>query len=316
MRKILLLATLVVLGYSACYAGGPWVIGVNQLIDFYNKIEQGTGETPPNGNDWIKTPNADGSISFKTDLGDWDKVEGVTVMANTDENKGLVAAVYPKGGTPELTTHLGILSVDYAGKGYKQVDGTVIKFHQVMDINEYPGEYEDLIGEGKDYKNAGDFIDRHEIRWLHTMDLSGNDLRDVSIDGYYTWMLKKLSFKDNAKLSSLKVVNCEYLEELDVRGTALSEADFEELKDTVLEASPDCVILGEPGQAISDINPSAFKVYFLNDKLCVENKAAGDVVSVYDLSGRTVAQSANEINISGKGVYLVKVNNNITKVVK
>lgn len=316
MKKIFSLLLLMVFGCSFAYAG-PWVVGVNQVLELFDKIEAGCEDcdVPPSGDNWRKGANEEGHLEFYTDLKDdenpdkdWTDVPGITIMEDNDENKALVTEAYSS-----LTNNLGIVGIDFANKNYKQKEGTTIQLIQV-------GMSWDYERTPDGYKSLDDYLDRYDIRWLETIDFSGNDFHSIEISGglYQLSNLKTLNLSDNPNLTYLSVTNCANLELVDVRGTGLSETELSYLELDIKEYSPNAVILTGPS-SIKEIDASAIVVSLSGNTISIKNKTANDQVQVYDPYGRLMLQSyAETVNVSSlaAGVYLVKVNNQVTKVLK
>jgi len=293
MKKIFSLLFFVVLGYSFTYAG-TWVIGANQVGDLLNKIEQGTGDVPP-------------AVPEKTDLELWEKVDGITLT------KDDVVTTY-QDHSNESNHWRGFYSINFEGKGYKQVEGTTIILAQPSLVEfDYSG-----VPEG--YEKFSSYFDAMDLSWLETLNLSGNDFHTLEIDGgpYEIMPLKTLNLSGNRNLTSLSITNCAKLEVVNISGTGLSADAIEEIKESVWEFSPDAQIISD-GTSINTVDASASIVYMQGNSICIKNKAPESKVLVYDLFGRLLVESyTNTLDASsfGNGVYLVKVNNQVTKILK
>jgi len=327
MKKIFSLLFFVALGCSFSYAG-PYVVGVNPINDLLNKVEKGTGDDPP-------------ARVATTDEGPWRTLETTYgVLTITPKDSKFIPFFFqdpylvdPNETAETSPNWLGILAVNFAGKGYKQIEGTVISLIQPsFDVWFYDGAipdkwknpWENDWNPTEVMKNWKDFWDRNTISYLESIDFSGNDFFDIEINGSIdaypeTGMpLKTLNLSNNPNLTSLSVTNCYQLELLDIRGTGLSAAAIEQIKADVLDASPNATIL-TGGAGIPAVNVVAPAVCMKGDMLYIQNKAPKEIVTVFDLSGRTLLKSANNaIDMSSftNGVYLVKANNKVTKVLK
>ncbi len=307
MKKIIFLLSFFVVGYSFMYAG-TWVVGANQIADLLDKIEQGTGEAPP-----AKPVKMDqGNEVINTDLSAWqDGVVGVT-FTPTDVNEDVKYQTDWDNGEYHWR---GLLSINFAGKGYKQKESTVISFIQPS-LNDF-----DYDGIPQGFSSLVDYWDRHQISWLETIDFSGNDFHSLEFDGsvYKTMPLKTINVSNNPNLASLSIVNCASLEQLDIRGTALSATDIEAIKESVLESAPDATILHDDLSSVKNIENETLAVYVKDNNVVVEGKALNDKVLVYDLFGRKLLESYENIldaSLLDNGVYLVNINNQVTKVLK
>ena len=310
MKKIVFLLCFVALGCSFAYAG-PYVVGVNQINDLLNKIEQGTGDEPA-------------AAVASTDVGQWTPLAdyGITITPDGEYFTPSYEGQYD---------YAGFVAIDFSDKGYKQQDGTVISFIQPSFDNWF---YDDVLPDMlKDPWNPdngpltswNDFWDRNDLSYLTLIDFSGNDFSNLEINGSEdenpdTGMpLQTLNLSNNPNLTSLSVINCYQLQLLDITGTGLSAAAVEQIKADVLAASPDCVIKADAPNAIDVVNVTAPAVYIQGGILYIKNKVSEEIVTVFDLSGQVLIKSAeNAINLGsfGNGVYLVKVNNEVTKVLK
>ncbi|OJV35974.1 MAG: hypothetical protein BGO29_00210 [Bacteroidales bacterium 36-12] len=188
------------------YGGGTWVVGTNHVVNLLESIEQGTGDVPP------EVPyKEDGSLN--TDYDTWKEIEGITLTT---------ADVQPDYlDWQDKDKHWrAFVSINFSDKGYKQKVGTVISFIQPsVSEDDYP---EDFDWEG--------YCDRRDIRWLESIDFSGNDFHTVLVDGgpYQAMILKSLNLSNNPNLNSLVIENCPDLEDVNV---SYCELTFEQIKD-------------------------------------------------------------------------------------
>lgn len=308
MRKIIF-TLCIVFGCSAMYAG-TWVVGVNQADILLSALEQGTADAPPP----VVPRNEKGE--YVTDYADdkvypngWKDFPGMTL---TDED---ITTNYL--GHSDDYRWRGIVAINYAGKGYKQKAETVISLIQPsLEKFDYPGEI------GPNGEKLEDYWDRNDLSWLTDIDLSGNDLHTIEISGgpYGEMPLENINLSNNPNLTSLRVEKCEFLEVLDIRGTGLSEAAITEIKEAVLEASETATILtGDIDASVGQLNIDAPRVYINKGYIQVENKATNALVVVYDLYGRSLVESMDnviDVNMFNSGIYLVKVGNYVTKIKK
>jgi len=317
MKKIIFLLCFVACGYLLTYAN-TYVNGVNQINDLLYKIEQGTGDEPP-------------ARVATTDEGPWRDLEayGITITLGDDK-------FIPFYMTDESSPNwLGFTAIDFADQGYKQQEGTVISlvqpsfdqwFYDGVLPDPWKDPWQNDWNPTTELTNWKDYWDRNDLSYLELIDFSGNDFSNLVINGSLdenqdTKMpLQTLILSNNPNLTSLSVINCYSLELLDITKTGLSADAIAQIKEDVLAASPDCVILADDApEAINVVNVAAPAVYIQGDILYIKDKAPGEVATVFDLSGQTLMTSAdNAINLGslGNGVYLVKVNGKITKVLK
>lgn len=299
MRKIFILFFSMIFGSSVMYAG-TWVVGVNQVDRFLNAIEQGTGDVPPT------TPlKADGSIN--TDYGGiWDVFPGVTCTAQE-----ITGTTYLEHTNTDNHWR-AFYSINYANKGYKQKAGTEIKFVQPSTVDF------DYSGVPAGYADLKTYWDRNDLSWLELIDLSGNDLNNIVIDGgpYNAMPLKNINLSNNPNLSSVSIVNCTGLVEVNLSGTGLTQAAFAIVSADILASSPTANIIFSTS-AVSELNADMPKVIVKGNNIRIENKKVNDVVSVFNVSGQKLFETTEEsINASsiGKGLYVVRINSFVTKI--
>lgn len=300
MKRITLSLFLTVIVGSMLYAG-PWVVGVNDVVNFLESIEQGTGEEEPP----VVSYNAEDEVD--TGLGGvWDQYAGFTYTEK----------IHPSYmGEGDARDWVGILEIDFSGKAFRQLDGTTISLaHPSLVEFDYTG-----VPEG--FNSFKDYFDRHDLSYLEVLDLSGNDFHTIEIDGgpYQMMPLKTLNLSNNPNLTSLSVTNLATLELVDLQGTGLSAADALSVKEDILEFSPDAQVLLPTSTNVALVGKDAVKIYTEGDRLIVRNKAETDEVKMFDASGclliKTVEASIN-LSIYQSGIYIVKVGDLVTKIIK
>lgn len=298
MKKITLSLFLTVIAGSMMYAG-PWVLGVNDVEHFLLSIEKGTGEEAPP----VLTYNDKNELS--TDLnGVWDQYAG---FAYTEKLRP------PYMGEGDATDWVGILAIDFAGKGFRQLEGTTISFaHPSLMEFDYTS-----IPEG--YTTFKDYFDRHDLSFLELLDFSGNDFHTIEIDGgpYQMMPLKTLNLSNNPNLTSLSVTNLATLELVDLRGTGLSSADAQGVKEDILEFSPDAEVLLPTTTDVLLPSKDAMRIYTEGDILKILNKEELVEVKIFNTSGSMLLRSVEStINLSAyqSGIYIVKAGEVVTKI--
>lgn len=302
MRKIFALLFCMILGSSVMYAG-TWVVGVNQVDRFLKAVELGTGNVPPTVP--LKT---DGTIN--TDYGGiWDVFPGITCTPQE-----ITGTTYLEHSNTNNHWR-GFLSINYANKGYKQKAGTEIKFVQPST------QTSDYAGVPEGYSNLGNYFDRNDLSWLQTINLSGNDLNNIVIDGgpYKTMPLKNIDLSNNPNLTSVSIVNCTGLLEVNLTGTGLTPQAFETVKAGVLASSPNAnVYMTTTVTGIGAVTKADLPVVkVIGNKIRIENKKANDVVNIFNVSGQKQLETTEEsIDASsfGKGLFIVRINNFVTKI--
>lgn len=300
MKKISIFFLLSVLCTTMSFAG-TWVVGVNHIDQFLSKVEQGTGEAPP-----AFPKKEDGS--FNTDYeGVWNVFPGITCTTTDITTNYLNHA--------DANNHWrGIVSVNYAGAGFVQKAETSIEFVQPSLVDfDYSG-----VPEG--YNSLVDYWDRHDLSWLELIDLSGNDLHTVVIDaGPYNEMpVKTINLSNNPRLSSVSILKCTQLETVNLSGTAISQADYEVIRAAILEASPTANIIYTSTSIDYNKTEGYAQIELKGRTIYINNKNANDVVTLYDISGSKKIETSDDVvntDKLNKGVYMIKVNNKVKKVV-
>ena len=301
MKKFFILFFLMFLGSSAMYAGGTWVIGTNQVDRFLKAIEQGTGDVPP-------TTPMNAVPAINTDYaGVWDVFPGITC---TPEN--VLGVTYQDYSNADYHWR-GIISINYANKGYNQKAGTEIKFVQPSTVD---FDYS-IIPDG--YTTLKSYYDGNDLSWLDTLNLSGNNFNNIVIDGgpYNAMPLSIVNLSNNPNLTSLSIVNCTGLLEVNLSGTGLTPAVFEIVKADILASSPSANIIHITTgvNAISGVERP--KIIITDNTIHIENKKANDVVKIFNESGQKLFETNDEsINTGrfGMGVYIVRINSFVTKI--
>ncbi|OJV32763.1 MAG: hypothetical protein BGO29_01365 [Bacteroidales bacterium 36-12] len=306
--KRIFISLFVALISSVVVHAGTWVVGVNHVVNLLESIEQGTGDVPPEVPYKVDPLNEENRL-VNTDLEVWELIDGITL---TEED---VQPEYLDWENPDNHWR-AFVAIDFSDKGYKQKDETVISFIQPSVYEfDYPGGVEPLTGD--DYAN---YCDRRDLRWLEYIDLSGNDFHTIEIDGgiYQDMILKEVNLSNNPNLTSLIVENCAALEVLDISNTGLSAADIQDITDAVLDASPDAqIIVG--ATSVGKVDSATPFVYATKNNIMISNKNPDATVEVYDIFGRMIVRTANndiEISNFNRGVYLVKVGDQVTKIKK
>jgi len=293
MRKIIITLALV-LSVAAYTTAGTWVIGVNQVSNFLDVLEQGDGEEPP------VAPEG-------TDLDVWEVVPGI-VLTDYD-----VATEYMDHN--EDNHWRGFESIDFSGEGYKQKEGTLISFIQPS-LVEFDYAF---VPDG--YDSFSDYWDANDLSWLEELDFSGNDFHSIEIDGgpYQVMPLKKIDLSNNPNLTDLVIINLALLEEVNLSGTGLDADDIEMITEDIHEFSPDAVVISDESSYVKPVNENKYRVHVQGDNLVIRNMPENGMVNVYDMFGRNLI-SSTESTISMKtfnqGVYVVRINDSVTKIKK
>jgi len=186
---------------------GTWIVGVNQINDLLSKVEQGTGNIPP-------------TIPTTTNKSDWEFVDGITLTS-----EDVITTYLDHSNTNNHWR--GFYAVNFANKGYRQKDGTVIQLIQpslsAADYTEIPTGFSSL----------SDYWDRNDLSWLEIIDFSGNDLKNITIDGHNIMPLKTFSVADNAHLESLTIKDCPSLSNVNITGCNLTFTAISNLRNSM-----------------------------------------------------------------------------------
>ena len=205
-KSSLILLCFLVLNISNLLAG-TWVVGVNQINDLLSKVEQGTGNIPP-------------TIPTTTNKSDWEFVDGITLTS-----EDVITTYLDHSNTNNHWR--GFYAVNFANKGYRQKDGTVIQLIQpslsAADYTEIPTGFSSL----------SDYWDRNDLSWLEIIDFSGNDLKNITIDGHNIMPLKTFSVADNAHLESLTIKDCPSLSNVNITGCNLTFTAISNLRNSM-----------------------------------------------------------------------------------
>jgi len=246
--------------------------------------------------------------SINTDyVGVWDKLPGITCTPAD------VLGVTYQDYSDAANHWRGIMSINYANKGFNQKAGAEIKFVQPstvdFDYSSVPDGYTDL-------KN---YYDRNDLSWLDTLNLSGNNFKSIVIDGgpYNAMPLRVVDLSNNPNLTSISIVNCTGLLEVNLSGTGLTPAAFDIVKTDILASSPSANIINLATGIGTITGAEQPKVIVQNNNIRIENKKTTDVVKIFNESGQKLLETTEE-SIStetfGKGVYIVKINSFVTKI--
>jgi len=218
MKKIVFLLFFVC-GFMSLYAG-PYVVGVNQINDLLGKIEKGTGDTPP-------SPVSDTGVDSWTPLAAY----GITITPE--------AEYFHPPYLDNSYNYAGFVTIDFANKGYKQKEGTVISLVQPdLNIGDYSG-----IPDG--YSDVSNYLDRNDISYLESIDFSGNDFSNIVIDGNNIMPLKSLNLKGNTNLQHLNIQNCPDLEMVDITGCNQTLPEISDIISSVSDATVNYEYQGE-----------------------------------------------------------------------
>jgi hypothetical protein len=304
MKKIFIFL-MALMACSVTYAG-TYVLGVNQVDRLLKAIEKGTGDDVPTLP--MTTDAGTGQPTINTDYDQWKNLPGLTFTAND-----FVPNYYKGTSADNGSNWYGITGIYYANKGYNQVAGTQIQLVQIstvsFDYSSTPDGYSDL----------NNYFDRNDLSWLETIDLSGNNLTDIVIDGgpYNTMPLKTVNLSNNPNLTSLSIVNCTQLEAVDLRGTGITPGAFETIKSDILTSSPDATILYNAPSGVKSVELNNPIVSVQGKNIVVKNKKANDIVQIFDMNGRKMIETSNDVinaNSIAKGAYIMKINNFVKKI--
>jgi hypothetical protein len=289
---------------SVTYAGN-YVLGVNQIDRFLKAIEKGTGDDVPTLP--MTTDAGTGQLTINTDYDEWKNLPGLSFTAES-----FVPTYYAGTSADNGSKWYGITGINYANKGYNQIAGTQIQFVQISTVSF------DYSATPEGYSSLENYCDRNDLSWLETIDLSGNNLNDIVIDGgpYNTMPLKTVNLSNNPNLTSLSIVRCTQLETVDLTGTAITPEAFEKIEADILASSPSANIIYTPN-AVKTIEANNPIVTVQGKNIVIKNKNINDLVFIFDVSGRKMIETSdNLINASslGKGVFIVKINNFVRKI--
>ena len=315
MKKFTILCLFMVCGFTFMQAG-PWIVGLNHVEDFLVKVEQGNFDGAPEVPVLSRNENSgnlDTDCEAANDAAYNIEFVGIEVGMWTTTAEGINFESIEFNDP--FDNHKGLKSIEIINRGFVQKEGTMISFHQLArpdEITNWPL--------GNEPSEKREHFNQYLADWLEKIDLSGNDLREIEIDGRETMPLKVLNLSNNPNLTYLDIYQCSQLELVDIRNTSLSDDIIQKIIDDVLEFSPNAQILyGNDDSSIKTSNASNIVVYMNNSNITVSNKASNDKVYVYNLLGKLMLESLDStIDVSklNSGIYMVKVNDQVSKVVK
>jgi DNA-directed RNA polymerase subunit H (RpoH/RPB5) len=300
MKKNFILFLLMIFVSTAMYAG-TWVIGTNQVDRFLKSIEQGTGDVPPT------TPMSTGGTINTDYAGTWDVFPGITCTPQD------VIGVSYEDYSNSSDHWRGITSIKYPNKGYNQKAGTEINFTEPSTVDF------DYSGIPAGYTTLSSYYDSNDLAWLDTINLSGNNFNNIVIDGgpYNAMPLSIVDLSNNPNLTTLSIVNCTGLVEVNLSGTGLTPAAFQIVKADILASSPTANIINVATGVSAITSANLPKVIVKDNYIRIENKKANDVVKIFNASGQKLIETTEESINAGKyskGVYIVKINSFVTKI--
>ncbi|MDR1682548.1 MAG: hypothetical protein LBS25_04055 [Candidatus Symbiothrix sp.] len=208
MKKIFVLLSFVLIGLG-CAAAGPYYCGLNQLQHLLDNITE-SNFLDTEGNEVILPATS------KTDDANWGKIGGVTW---TESMGGSNLGYF----TDDKNNYMLISSIDWSGTtySYHQKDATTIAWVSPTqnDIdNKYPNT---------------DILQGNDLRWLTSINLSGNDFKNISIVGNDRMILNTVNLSNNPTLQSLSITGCPELESVNITGCELSFAEVETILNNV-----------------------------------------------------------------------------------
>ncbi|GHT78948.1 hypothetical protein AGMMS50262_22140 [Bacteroidia bacterium] len=193
-------------------AGGTYMLGVNQLEKLLTAVETEEGN-PLEG--LSKALQYDGNGIIKGDQSNWlidetDKVPLFHFVWAAESYTGY----YPSGDNK----YRALTAINWADKHYVQKSDKAINLNQ-NDMADPTDDANDVVNE------------KNDLSQLATIDFSGNNMREISLDGLGA--LTTVNLSNNPTLESLSISNCALLEEVDITNSGLTLSTIYAILQTV-----------------------------------------------------------------------------------
>jgi hypothetical protein len=288
MRKIFFLVLFVSCAFLA-QAGAPYYVGLNQLRGLFDAIEEPILDKsdPPAPVTNLFMPNADDGngiedgayLSTENDNG-WGKIGGLTWTESVK-----IADFTEDDGAPSGTDYYAIKSLDWSPAIYsytQKSDVNIVLEQPAYEIYEEaaalttPAEGLTLQNTRKTFRS---FLQRRELRFLTSLNLAGNQFRNITINGNDLMELESIDLSNNPTLTYLELKNLPMLATLDITGSPSVIL--------VVENCPDLVVTGTPATGISN--------HAVETPTCT---------AVYTIDGRLVSKGATPTT---NGLYILRL---------
>lgn len=234
MRKFIFL-TLLVCGMCTLAYAGPYYSGLNQLNNLIRSIDGDVLDTdgkaldldgyePATDDDGNPVYNLDGTpklnynfprVNNNDSNEDFDKLWGTIAGITWSES---VHLDYRPADDPNYRV---ITDIDFSNVGYVQKEGTSITLIQ-PDIDPNFREPTDLAQDDPIRIAASQKLadwERNDVAYIESLDFSGNDFTNVTIDGLEN--VEYIDFSNNPNLSNLVIKNCPWLDYTYIQNTKL-----------------------------------------------------------------------------------------------
>jgi hypothetical protein len=192
MRKKLYLLTALVCGFITIQAG-PYYAGLSHLHNLMQAIEEPIAAASKDST--LTIPGVSDNNSFEDKCKNWGRIQGVTWSGEMD--LGYANKYYP-------FSSIDFSSVVLNGETYSYTQKEDAEINWVQPAQE-------AIDEG-----PASAIDLYDIRWLTTLNLSGNKFRQFAINGNGLMTLETVNLSNNPTLEALTITGCPQLTSLTV----------------------------------------------------------------------------------------------------
>ncbi|MDR2086168.1 MAG: hypothetical protein LBP72_03225 [Dysgonamonadaceae bacterium] len=207
MKKTVILFFLLC-GALAAQAAGPYYVGLNQLDALLKTIEEPVLDKndPPQVlelPDYTKNDNAD------NDGKKWGQIGGVSWSG---EVTGAELNYWNASGSK----YYALTSIDWSSATYSYTQKSDAEI-----VLEQPSQ---ALFDNAANEADRNFLERNELRYLETLNLSGNQFRSISINGSDLMILSSVNLSDNPTLEHLSITGCPNLTSVDISNSRLSFA--------------------------------------------------------------------------------------------
>jgi Leucine-rich repeat (LRR) protein len=146
-------------------------------------------------------------------------------------------------------------------------------------------------------------LQQHELRFLESLNLAGNQFRSISINGNDLMELSSIDLSNNPTLTFLELKNLPVLATLDVTGCPNVALN--------VENCPDVVITGAPTRIVQT-PVSNISVWADQGQVFIKG-AQNETASVYTIDGRLAKQQKVADGTAGialdNNLYIVRLSN-------
>lgn len=304
MKKIFFLVLCLSCAFVA--QAGPFYVGTSHLDNLLKSVEEpilDNAEPPAPLAEYPKLPGVDASgiEDGCPEDGTWEKIGGFAWTGDIE----ITDYKSDQGVAPNGTNNYRALtSIDWSPAIYSYTQKSDVDIVWEQPAYEV---FETVIeGTGTEVEQARKAIrstlERHELRFLTSLNLAGNQFRSISINGNDLMEITSIDLSNNPTLAFLELKNLPLLATLDVTGCPSVVLN--------IENCPDVVVTGATGIIQTPVQNTS--VWADQGQLFIKG-APNEAVSVYTLDGRLVRQQKLTAGISNialaNSVYIVRLSN-------